>query len=371
MNIVPVEDHQTLERFIRLPWSIYKDDRYWVPPLISQERRLFNRQVHPFYEHAEVGLFLAQDEEGHPLGRIAAIVNHQHLTTYHDQTGFFGFFETVDSPEVAGRLLSAARDYLKQHGMTRMRGPASFSSNEQWGLLIEGFGASPVIMMPYNLPYYERLLTGYGLTKCKDLYAYYVDRAGLKVSDRLLRIAERLKARADVVVRHPDMKRFDRELRIIREVYNRAWQANWGAVPMTEAEMEYLAHDLKSLIRPELALIAEVAGNPAGFCLSLPDYNPILKKLNGHLSPLGLLKAFWLKRRIKTLRLITLGVVKEYQKRGIDVIFYLETIKQGLRLGYQAAELSWVLEDNDLMNRTIQSLGARIYKRYRLYEMDI
>lgn len=389
ISIIPVKDKKTLLQFIKLPWAIYQANQYWVPPLISEEKKLFDRAHHPFYKHAEVELFIARDEPGHPLGRIAAIVNHNHIKYHNELVGFFGFFETVNSPEVASRLLESARDYLRTHlsvptdvgaqagKIARMRGPASFSSNEQWGCLVAGFDSAPYIMMPYHPAYYEPLLTGYGLVKVKDLYAYYVDRptvfadGQVRLPDKFFRIAERIKSRQEIVVRNLDMKRFEDEIKMGREIYNRAWQDNWGAIPMTEEEMNYLAANLKRIIVPELVFIAEVAGQPAGFSLALPDYNQVLKKLNGKLSPLGLVKALWYARQVKTLRLITMGVIKEYQKRGIDVVFYIETIKQGIARGYEAAELSWVLEDNDLMNRTLQSFGARLYKKYRIYEMPL
>lgn len=371
ISIIPVKDKSTLLQFIKVPWSIYETDKYWVPPLISEDKKLFDRTHYPFYKHAEVELFLAQDEKGQPVGRIAAIVNYNHIKHHNEPVGFFGFFETVNSSEVSGRLLDTARDYLRVFHMTKMRGPASFSSNEQWGLLIEGFDSSPYIMMPYNLAYYEQLLTGYGLVKAKDLYAYHVVSRSVKLPDKAFRIAERIKSRQGIVVRHFDTKRFKDEIKVIQEVYNRAWQDNWGAIPMTEEEMNYLAEDLKKIIVPELVLIAEVNGQPAGFSLCLPDYNQVLKKLNGKLSPLGMVKALWYARQIKSLRMITMGVIKEYQKRGIDVLIYIESIKQAIAKGYENAELSWVLEDNDLMNRTLKSFGSKLYKTYRIYEIPI
>jgi len=372
-TVIPVRDKKALDQFIKLPWSIYKNDRYWVPPLISDEKKLFDRNYHPFYKHADVELFLALDATDKPVGRIAAIVNHNHIKTHNEPVGFFGFFESINSHVVCSALLAQAGEFLKKHKMAKMRGPACFSSNEQWGLLIEGFDSSPVIMMPYNPSYYADLLRGQGLVKSKDLYAYYVDDSNVNISDKMLRVGERIRSRENVVIRNIDMKRFDDELEIIKEVYNKAWQNNWGAIPMTDEEMEHMAKDLKPIVDPDLLFIATVDGKPAGFSMALPDYFQALKKINGRLFPFGLLKLLWYTKvkKIKMLRLITMGVIPEYQKRGIDVIFYIETVKRGLAKGFKEAELSWILEDNDLMNRTLVSLGARIYKKYRLYEMNI
>jgi len=371
-GIIPVRDKKALERFIKLPWAIYKDNPYWVPPLIDEEKKLFDRDIHPFHKHAEVELFLALDNKGNPAGRVASIVNHNHVNCHNEKAGFFGFLETIDSPEVCKALLDAAKKYLKEHGMEKMRGPASFSSNEQWGLLVEGFDSSPVIMMPYNPQYYEKLLLGYGLAKSKDLLAYYVDQS-IKLPDKSARIAERIMARKEIVIRNPDMKNFKKEIDIIKEIYNKAWQHNWGAIPLTDEEMDYMAKDFKAILDPELLFIATVDGKPAGFSMAIPDYAPVLKKLNGKLSPLGIMKLLWHTKvkKIKRLRLITMGVVPEYQKRGIDVIFYMETVKHSRLKGYKDAELSWILEDNDLMNRTLLSFGARVYKKYRLYDISL
>lgn len=369
-TLIPVTHKKDLSDFITLPWKIHKGNPVWIPPLISEEKKLFNPKVHPFYLHSDVELYLVRNNYGRPVGRIAGIINHNHNQFHNEKTGFFGFLETINSSEVTKLLLDKVRSYLKSKGMERIRGPMSFSTNEQCGLLIEGFDHPPVIMMPYNPPYYPALLASYGLTKAKDLYAYEVDRS-VTIPEKFLKVAERIKAKQGISFRHFDLKKFDREIEIIKQVYNEAWSQNWGFVPMTDAEFKHLAHSLKKLIDPDLVFIAEIKGEPAGFSLALPDYNMVLKHLNGRIFPLGIFKLLWYSRKIKTLRLITLGLVKKYQKRGLDVLFYLETNKYGLARSYERAELSWVLEDNDLMNRTILSLGARLYKKYRIYEMPI
>ncbi|MDI6788980.1 MAG: N-acetyltransferase [Planctomycetota bacterium] len=360
--------------FIRFPWraQIYKDNPYWVPPLISEEKKLFNPILHPFYRNAQMQLFIAYQGGGGnktPVGRIAAIINHNHNKFHNEKTGFFGFFESVNSPDVANYLLSAASDYLKEKGMEILRGPMSPSTNETCGLLIEGFDLSPAFMMPYNPPYYINLLESCGLKKAKDLYAYYLDTKIVSEKlPRLERIAQNTLSDNKVVIRRFDMRNIRRDISIIKEIYNNAWSKNWGFVPMTDEEFDYLSKEMVRIIDPDFVLIAEVEGKPAGFSMALPDYNQIFKKLNGRLFPFGIFYFLFGKSRIKTLRLLTMGVIPQYQKRGLDVVFYLETIKRGIAKGYQGGELSWVLEDNVMMNRVLNTLGARVYKKYRIYE---
>jgi GNAT superfamily N-acetyltransferase len=376
--------------FLLLPWTaqIYKNDPNWVPNLISEDKKLLNPAVHPFHQHAEVELFVAYAErknertEGrkNAVGRIAAIVNHKHNEFYStgggpasggkDQTGFFGFFECINDREVSGRLFQSAADWLKSKGMKLMRGPMNFSTNETCGLLIEGFDSPPVVMMTYNPPYYLELMDSAGLVKAKDLYAWYLS-SDIEIPDKMVRVAERVKSHHNIVVRPADMRRLDKEVDIIKEVYNKAWSDNWGFVPMTDAEFRFMAKDMGKVIDPSLLLIAEVNGQPAGFSLALPDLNQALRHVNGRLFPFGIFKFLWYARRINGARVVTMGIIPEYRKRGIDVIFYIESIRNAKAKGYKWGELSWILEDNVLMNRTIESLGARLYKKYRIYEKPL
>jgi GNAT superfamily N-acetyltransferase len=369
VRVRPVTAGGLRRTFIRLPWRIYRDDPHWVPPLIGQMKETFHPRKNPFYDHAEVQLFLA-DRGDRPVGRIAAVVNHVHNEFHDEQTGFFGFFECVNDQEVAGKLLDAARDWLRERGMKILRGPANFSSNDEWGLLVQGFDMSPVLMMPYNPPYYPELLECYGLAKVKDLYAYrMLIEEGLP--DRLRRMAAKIEQKEGLTIRPIDMKNFDDELKRIKAIYNNAWSKNWGFVPMTEAEFDHLAKQLKPLVVPELVLFAEVDGQPAGFSLTLPDYNQALIHLNGRLFPFGILKLLWHSRRIDHPRILVMGVVHEYQRRGIDAVFYIRTWDEGKKRGYTWGEMSWILEDNEMMKRAMEMMGGRIYKTYRIYEMKI
>lgn len=367
IRIEKVENGKDLNHFIKLPFKLYKNDPCWVPPLISDQKEIFSRK-NPFFEHAEVTFFIAR-KDNIPAGRIASIVNNKHIEFHNEKAGFFGFFETIHDSKVAHSLLESTKEWLKLKGMEIMRGPMNFSTNEECGFLIEGFEMSPFLMMPYNPPYYLELIEGYGLKKAKDLFAYMVDIPE-EVPSKILHAAEIARSHG-ATVRPINMKEFDAEIEAFKEVYNSAWSKNWGFIPMTEKEIEWMAKRLKTIIVPDLALIAEINQKPAGFFLALPDYNQVLKRLNGHLSPLGIMKLLWYSKRITDFRLLILGVLKEHRKRGIDALFYLEGWRAARKKGFKRTEFSWILEDNILIQRAAEMIGARLYKKYRIYEMKL
>ena len=367
ITIERVEDESDLKDFINLPFKIYEKDPYWVPPLISDQKALFSRK-NPFFEHAEAAFFIAK-KNGIPAGRIVAIVNYKHLEFHNEKAGFFGFFETVHDNTVAGELLDKTREWLKDKGMEIMRGPMNFSTNEECGFLVEGFDTSPFLMMPYNPPYYIEIVERYGLKKAKDLFAYMVEIPN-EIPERIMRVADFARSNG-VSVRPLNMKKFDDEIDAFKRVYNSAWSRNWGFIPMTEKEIDWMAERLKTLIIPDLTLIAEIDRKPAGFFLALPDFNQVLKRLNGRLGISGIIKTLWYSRKITDLRILILGILKEYRKKGIDALFYLEAWKAARNREYKRAEFSWVLEDNVLVHRVAEMLGARLYKKYRIYEMRI
>ncbi len=372
INITPVQTKGELIKFIKLPWQIYAHDSRWVPPLIGERKEFLSRNKNPFFRHSDVVLYLAK-RGGETLGRVAAIVNHNHIKTHNEKVGFFGLFECVNEQDIATALMDSVRNWLKSKGMEIMRGPANFSSNEDWGFLLEGFDSPPVIMMPYNPPYYLELVESYGMNKAKDLYAYFIDET-LPTPPRVVRMAENIRKKEGITIRSLNLKQFDEEVLEIKQIYNSAWSKNWGFVPMTDEEFDHLAKNLRQIVDPHMVFIAEVDGKPAGFSLALPDFNQVLAKLNGRLLPFGIFKLLWhtkIKNKINGVRIITMGVVPEYQKRGIDTVFYVETYNVGVKRGYQWAEMSWVLEDNTLMNRVLGLLGAKLYKKYRIYETKI
>lgn len=369
ITIRPLSGSRDEKRFIRFLWTIYKSDPSWVPPLIMDRTKLMDRKKNPFYQHAETEFWIAE-QNGQMVGRIAAIVNHNHNKEHSDKTGFFGFFESIDDQSVANALLDAARGFLRDRGMNAMRGPASPSVNDEYGLLIEGFDKPPVILMPYNPPYYARLIESYGLAKVKDLLSYILNQDKV-YSEKLERVNNLVKQRHNLTFRSMDMKHYDKEVQRIKEVYNQAWMQNWGAVPLTEAEINALAEDLKPIVVPDLVIFAEKEGKTIGFGLSLPDINIALKhNKRGWLIP-GLMQMVLRKKDINLCRIIVLGVLPEYLYTGAASVLFYETAVRARARGYYYGDAGWILEDNEKMVRAAKALNGDPYKRYRLYEMPI
>lgn len=339
-----------------------------MPPLKADVRLLFDRARNPFFEHAEVDSFLALSGD-RVVGRIAAIDNRAHNDFHGDRVGFFGFFECEDDPAAAGALFAAAATWLEARGKDTMRGPMNFSTNDDCGSLIEGFDTPPTIMMPHNLAYHAQLYAAGGFVKAKDLIAYWMDATALP--ERLERGVELLRRRKSIVTRPMDMKHFERDVAIVRAIYNDAWEKNWGFVPMTEPEIEHLAKQLKPVVDPELVVFAEIEGEPIGFGLGLPDFNVALKHAGGELWPFGFLALLWHKRNIHRARILTLGVKAGYRASGVDVLLYHEIFHRGRRRGYTVGEFSWVLEDNLAMRRPLENMGGVQYKTYRVYDRPL
>jgi GNAT superfamily N-acetyltransferase len=366
--VQPIQSSKDHRQFLKFPWSVYRDYPMWVPPLLMDRRKLMDRKKNPFYKHAEVEFFLAR-RNGQVVGRIGAIVNHNHNKEHKENIGFFGFFESINDTEVARTLFRTAASWLKAHGVTAMRGPASPSVNDEYGLLVDGFDKPPMVLMPYNPPYYPLLVEFSGLKKIKDLYAFEVNKNA--ISEKLSRVSEAVRQREGLTFRKLDLKNFKREITILKNVYNRAWQYNWGAVPMTDEEFDALAKDLKPVVNPELVIIAEFKGEPIGFSLSLPDLNvPFKHNKNGYLLP-GLYCLFRYKKSIKKIRIIVLGVIKEFQKTGAASVLFYETARRAIANGYPRGEASWVLEDNTMMIRSAAMLNGERDKTYRMYQMPL
>jgi GNAT superfamily N-acetyltransferase len=369
LTIEEVRNQQDLMTFIRFPWEIYKGDRYWIPPLIKDLLSKFSPR-HPFRSHSEMTLFLAR-REGKIVGRIAGIIDRNYIEFHQEKVGFFGFFESIHDAGVAEVLLSRVAGWLKGHGMEKMAGPMNPSTNDECGLLIEGFDSSPCLMMPYNPPYYPTLFEGFGLSKRMDLYAYLLEESFF-ILDRLNRITERLRKREPrLQVRPIDLRHLDEELKIVKEIYNQAWSKNWGFVPLTDEEINLLAKELKPLVVSDLVLFAYWAEEPVGFSVSLPDYNEVLKHLNGKIGLLGALKFLYYSKKIHKIRVMLLGVKHAYQKKGVEGLLYIETFRRGIRKGYHRSECSWILEENVLMRHGIEAMGGKRYKCYRVYGMPL
>jgi len=379
VRIVPVTSDKQRREFVRFAWQVYRHDPNWVPPIFMDQVALVTPGKHPFYEHAEIQLFLALRNE-EVVGTISAHINHRHNEVHKDRVGFFGFFQAIDDDAVAGALFEAASDWLRERGMEAIRGPENPSQNEEVGLLIDGLDRPPVVMMTYNPAYYQGLIEGAGFEKAQDLYAWLIrtnifDYDVQRLPRKFVRVAEEARRREDLVVRKIDMKHFDEEVAKAQVVYNKAWEKNWGFVPMTEHEIIHLGQELKMILDPDLVYLAEINGQPAGVSIGVPDvYQALLKarpQPNTWSLPLTLLKFLWHRRHIDTFRLLIMGVVPEYRTLGIDALFYVETARAAFGKGYEFCEMSWILESNDMMNRIIERLGGKIYKTYRIYEMPL
>lgn len=371
--VEPVANDRAKQRFIMFPWQVYAGSPAWVPPLLSERKRTFDPAANPFFKHADVQLFIAR-RGGQDVGTIAAIVNRAYNSFQQEEVGFFGFFEVRADAEAAAALLQAAERWLQARGIRTIRGPINFSTDNESGLLIDAFDQPPVLMTAYNPPHYREYIEGAGYTKAMDWYAYMLDRDKLgggavaNLPPKLLRTAEIARRRSGATFRKVRMREFTAELGRVRQIYNRAWERNYSFVPMDDAEIDYMAAALKSIIDPDLVFIAEVRGEPVGVSITLPDYNQVLRQINGRLLPFGWLRVLRERSRIDTARVFAMGILPEYRQRGIDAVFYFETFKEGMQKGYRRAELSLIVENNLPMRRVIEGFGAWINKTYRIYE---
>ncbi len=374
ITVKPVRSKKELKQFIRLPWQLYKDDAAWVPPLLSEEKKRLDKKNNPFFEHADAEYFLAQ-HQGKVVGRISAQVDHLHNETHQEKSGFFGFFECINDEAVSKALLNTAASWLRSRGMKIIRGPYSFSINEMSGLLVNGYEHPPSVMMGHNPNYYEPLVASWGLQKVMDFFCWAYDST-VEIPEAALQIAEMVRAHPGLVVREVHPKHIQRDVALIFDVFNSAWQNNWGFVPLTQSELAAVVKDFKLILEPKLALIAEVDGQPAAIALALPNVNSAIADLNGRLFPFGFLKLLYrLKRKkIKTARLMLLGVKKEFRGDilgGLSVLLYTEMHRRSQLLGHIGGELSWTLEDNEKINVGIQMMGGQCYKTYRVYEKTL
>jgi len=374
ISVRRVQSKQERADFIRFPWKVMKNDPCWVPPLVMDRQDFLDRKKHPFYLHGDAELLLAT-RGSEVVGRILVSEDPRYNEVHKSKVCCFGMFDAIDDPQVAKELFDAAEAWGKARGLTEMLGPIDYSSNYELGLLIDGFDTPPRVMMKHNPRYYQGLFEASGFTKAKDLYAYWIT-SDKDPPQRWRDLAERMAKRGGVTIRPAEMKNFASEVGHIKRIYNEAWEDNWGFVKMTDAEFDHLAKDLKMLLRPELALIAEVKGEPVGFSLALPDLNEALAHLpNGKLTtlglPIGLGKLLYWMKKIHTLRLVILGVLPGYRRRGITELLILQTYDVGRSLGFNACEMGWTLEDNDLINKPIEALGSERYKSYRLYQRPI
>ena len=371
IEVKPADDRRTFRDFIRLPYQIYDGDPNWVAPLIRDVKTAFNKKKHPFHTHSEVQPYVAY-RDGRLVGRIAAINNRNHVAYHEEPVGFFGYFECVNDPEVAAALFDRTAEWLRKRGLETMRGPASFSLNETAGLLTMGFDRPPTVMMPYNPEYYIELVTGAGFEEVQSLIGYHLSNSD--APEKLVKLESKLEKRLGVRTRTIDMNDFEGELERLRDLYNKAWEKNWGFVPMTDAEIDFMAHELKPLVKriPTQVIFAERDdGETIGFTLFLMDANQALIHARGRLFPFGLVKILKYLPKMNYCRVLTLGLVPEARGQGIDNLLIMALFRYGAAAGTIGGEFSWILEDNTAMRKPLERIGSVISKRYLLYDRPI
>jgi len=373
IEVSEVTSRRERDAFIKFQWQIYANDPAWVPPLIIERKKFLDRKQHPFYRHGDAALFLAR-KNGKIVGRIMASDDPNYNSLHGTNVGCFGLFECVDDDEVAAALFDTAASWVRKKGRTEMMGPIDYSTNYVCGLLIDGFQFPPTILTAHNPPYYRELMESYGFGKAKDWYAWwFADPSNAAM--HLRRLATRLKTRWPVTIRPANLGNLRDESRRLREIFNQAWEKNWGFVPFTEAEIEFMTEELKPLIVPEFAWIAEIGSEPVGFTLCLPDINVVLRDLNGRLTrfglPIGLIKLLLYKRRVRKGRLIALGVVEKSRRAGIAEMLVLRVMEETMIKRGITGELSMTLEDNFMINRFLEAIGADRYKTYRIYRKQL
>ena len=361
---------QERKQFINFPYQHYAGDEHWIAPLKMEQKKLIDEEDNPFFENGDIALFLAE-QNGEVCGRIAAIQDRRYNEHHNNKTGFFGFFECINDQSVANLLFKVAEDWLKERGHTDVLGPANPSMMDEVGILVDGFEYKPSIMMPYHKPYYDDLIKNTGLTKEMDMYAYRVTQGNVNM-DRMYRAEEIVRRRLPKLrIREIDVDQLDEEVQIVRRIFNKAWSGNWGFIPLTKKELQDLASDLKLILDPKIAHIAEVDGDPVAFSIALPDLNQALKHMDGTLFPTGIFKLLWHRRNIDRIRTALMGVDPEYQGKGIDALLHKEAILNGKEIGYKSSELSWVLESNKSMIRVAEKIGGYVEKTYRMYSKEL
>ncbi|MEY2440247.1 MAG: hypothetical protein QOI34_1632 [Verrucomicrobiota bacterium] len=372
IEVSNVESRRDRDAFIKFPWQIYRNDPTWVPPLIIERKAFLDRKKHPFYQHGDAALFLAR-RNGEVVGRIMASDDPNYNSLHQTNVGCFGLFECIDNREVAKSLVDAAENWLRQKGRSEIMGPIDYSTNYVCGLLIDGFEHPPTLLTAHNPPYYAALIESCGFAKAKDWYAWWFSDFP-EPAERLRKIAVARAGKQGVKIRQINLKDIAGEGKRIRTIYNQAWQKNWGFVPFTEAEMDHMAKELKPILVAETTLIAEIGDDPVGFVIAVPDINVAFRHINGRLTwfglPIGLIKLLYYRTKIRTGRLVALGVVEKYRRAGVAETLVLQVMDESFKRGF-TGELSMTLEDNLMVNRFIEAMGAARYKTYRIYNKSL
>jgi GNAT superfamily N-acetyltransferase len=371
LEIRPVADKRELDTFIKLPYRLYRNEQYWVPPLLRERKKFFDRETRPFFKHCEAEYFLAWKDE-RAVGRITAHIDKHFNEFQGNDWGMFGFFECVDDAEVSAALLGKAEEWLRERGRDRMVGPMDFTTNDECGILVDGFDKLPTILTNWHFPYYQQLFDGYGLAKAMDLYMWDLKVTGRdEVHPAIWRAAEEVESKHGIKVRSMRKKDMEAEIGRFLEVYNAAWEKNWGFVPLTEEEVRDMAKDMKPILDENWAFIAELGDEVVGAALSLPDYNEVLVRMGGRLMPFGWLIFLLARRKIDRVRVFALGVKREYQHTGIAAKFYELHFDSAAKTPQKAGETGWILETNKSMNRAMEGMGGKIVRTYRVYEKTL
>ena len=376
--VKPVENIEDRKAFLSFPWKVYKDDPYWVPPIFSERLHFTDPKKNPFFEHSEAQLYMALRGD-EIVGTIAAFTNGRHNEFQNENVGFFGFFEVLEDYEAAEALLKTAENWAREKGHTALRGPAQWNTNDECGLLVDGFDDSPRILMTYNPRYYVDFVEKAGFKYARDLWAYQLPVKDFmdNIGERLEKITTKILERKKITLRRINMKIYDEEVAKVKLLYNEAWSQNWGFVPMTDGEFDQLADELHDILDPDLTYIAEKDGKTVGFSITLPDLNePLLKAYPKPNSPewWTMLKLVWnwkVLKKVSWVRVLVLGVIPEYRTLGIDALFYYKSAQAAIKKGMKMSGMSWILDNNDKMNRPIIAMGAEVYKTYRFYEKTL
>lgn len=368
LQVLAVKSRREKKQFFQLPWDLYRGDPNWVPPLRANNWAMLGYAHHPFYDDAEAQTFLAL-KDGKPCGRISAILNHAHLRKYHDERGFFGFFECIDDQDVANALFDAARGWLAERKILKVRGPMNPSINYEIGTLTDGFDTPPTFMMTYNPPYYPRLIENYGFASCQELYAYGGKKEMLAGLDQKLAfVVHEATRRFGVKLRHLDTRRYSADVRMFLEIYNESFASHWGSVPLSESELKHLSAEMKYLIVPLMTAVAEVDGKAVGAVFGLLDYNPRIKLIDGRLFPFGFIRLLWNKKAIKRVRLLSTNVMPAYQRWGLGLVLLAHLLPGSLEFGIEETEFSWVAESNHLSKATLERGGAIKQQSFRVFD---
>jgi GNAT superfamily N-acetyltransferase len=371
VEVTPVENRKDRKEFMELIWRLYKGDRYWIPPIRMNQEELVGFRNHPFYENNRCQAFLAR-RDGQVVGRIVGIINHGHNKRFEEKRGFFGFFEAIDDQQVANALFDAAGKYLKSQGMTDVRGPCNPSLNYETGTLVDGFDSSPTFMMTYNPPYHDKLIRGFGFEKTQDMYAYNGNVEMLHTIDpKINRTVEMVQERYNLQVRQVSRKNFGKEIMLFLKIYNASMQGTWGFVPLSDAEVKALGMSMKFLINPAATSVIEADGEPVAVGLGLPDFNPIIKKIDGKLFPFGWMRILLDRKKITKMRIMSANVTPEWQRWGLGLVLLNRMLPDVLAIGITDAEFSWVLESNHLSRGSLERAGLVPAKTYRLYDRTL